>query len=350
MNVEPIDIASRIDDEHRPIFAAIPSDRRDWSDIPGTRAKLAELLAAMPQPPLPDGVTLEDRLAPGPSGAPDVPVRLYRPADAPSPAPAFYWIHGGGMVFGDVSGSDPYCAAIAADLNVLVASVEYRLAPEHPFPPRWRTATPGWRGCGTPPASWAWIAAASPSAGAARAAGWPRARRSPPATAASCAPASSCSSTPCSTTATRPAAATPSPTRVPGTARPTSPAGTPTSWAVRAARVSPPTPRPRVPTTSPACPRLRQRGRPRPLRGRGRGLRPRPRRRGRARRVARLSGRVAWIDQLRAAHRPLEALGRRRARRPAPRPAGLKGAIRRRGRGPPAPRPPPPARSAAPRR
>ena len=134
MDIEPIDIASRIDDEHRPIFAAIPRDRRDWSDIPGTRAKLAELLAAMPQPQLPDDVTLEDRLVPGPPGDPDVSVRLYRPADAPSPAPAFYWIHGGGMVFGDVNGSDPYCAAIAADLNVLVASVEYRLAPEHPFP------------------------------------------------------------------------------------------------------------------------------------------------------------------------------------------------------------------------
>ena len=134
MDIEPIDIASRIDDEHRPIFAAIPRDRRDWSDIPGTRAKLAEMLAAMPRPQLPDGVTLEDRLVPGPPGDPDVPVRLYRPADAPSPAPAFYWIHGGGMVFGDVNGSDPYCAAIAADLSVLVASVEYRLAPEHPFP------------------------------------------------------------------------------------------------------------------------------------------------------------------------------------------------------------------------
>lgn len=134
MDIEPIDIASRIDDEHRPIFAAIPRDRRDWSDIPGTRAKLAEMLAAMPRPQLPDGVTLEDRLVPGPPGDPDVPVRLYRPADAPSPAPTFYWIHGGGMVFGDVNGSDPYCAAIAADLSVLVASVEYRLAPEHPFP------------------------------------------------------------------------------------------------------------------------------------------------------------------------------------------------------------------------
>ena len=62
------------------------------------------------------------------------PVRLYRPEGLPQPAAAFYWIHGGGMVMGNVEMSDPYCANIADKLNVLVASVEYRLAPEHPFP------------------------------------------------------------------------------------------------------------------------------------------------------------------------------------------------------------------------
>src|SRR5690606_6358671 len=47
---------------------------------------------------------------------------------------AFYWIHGGGMVGGTVDASDAYCAWIAEELGVLVASVEYRLAPEHPYP------------------------------------------------------------------------------------------------------------------------------------------------------------------------------------------------------------------------
>ena len=84
--------------------------------------------------PIPDGVSTEDHMAPGPEGAPDVMVRTYRPASLPANAPAFYYVHGGGMVLGEVATSDAYCAGIAGDLNVLVASVEYRLAPEHPFP------------------------------------------------------------------------------------------------------------------------------------------------------------------------------------------------------------------------
>ena len=134
MDVAPIDIASRLDDENRAVFDAMPPLSQDWSDVPATRAQLDALMAAMPQPELPLGVTTEDRYAPGPAGDPDVMVRLYRPANLLSPASAFYWIHGGGMVLGDVAGSDVYCASVADEMNVLVASVEYRLAPEHPFP------------------------------------------------------------------------------------------------------------------------------------------------------------------------------------------------------------------------
>ncbi|MCY3506678.1 MAG: alpha/beta hydrolase [Chloroflexi bacterium] len=134
MDVAPIDIASRLDDEHRPVFEGMPRPQRDWSDIPGTRERMAEMRAALPQPVLPANVAIEDRTVPGPEGDPDVPVRLYRPEGLPQPAGALYWIHGGGMVMGNVEMNDPYCANIADKLNVLVASVEYRLAPEDPFP------------------------------------------------------------------------------------------------------------------------------------------------------------------------------------------------------------------------
>jgi len=71
---------------------------------------------------------------PGSEGDPEVMVRLYRPEGLEAGGPAFYWIHGGGMVLGHVADSDAKCAKIASKLGVLVASVEYRLAPEHPFP------------------------------------------------------------------------------------------------------------------------------------------------------------------------------------------------------------------------
>ena len=127
-----VDFTRRLDPEYLAAFEAkVPTD---MSDIPAERASRAALRARIPAPVLPASIAIEDRSAPGPDGAPDVMVRLYRPAALAARAPALYWIHGGGMVFGDVENSDAYCANVAERLNVLVASVEYRLAPEHPFP------------------------------------------------------------------------------------------------------------------------------------------------------------------------------------------------------------------------
>ncbi|MCK9494893.1 MAG: alpha/beta hydrolase [Dehalococcoidia bacterium] len=132
-----LDIAAHLDDEHRPLFERIPARDLDADDIPGTVAVLRAAGAArqaQAQVVMPSTVTIEDHVAPGGEGQPDVPVRLYRPQSAPASAPAFYWIHGGGMVGGSVEASDAYCAWIADELGVLVASVDYRLAPEHPYP------------------------------------------------------------------------------------------------------------------------------------------------------------------------------------------------------------------------
>ncbi|MER7797761.1 alpha/beta hydrolase [Microbacterium sp. NPDC096154] len=59
-------------------------------------------------------------------------LRLYTP-DRPSGA-AMVWVHGGGMVIGGPRQDDRLCAETAAELGVVVASVDYRMAPEHPFP------------------------------------------------------------------------------------------------------------------------------------------------------------------------------------------------------------------------
>ncbi len=71
---------------------------------------------------------------PGAPGDPDVVVRVYTPAGTEGPVPALYWIHGGGMVLGDVAMDDLKCKAVALETGCLVASVEYRLVPEHPHP------------------------------------------------------------------------------------------------------------------------------------------------------------------------------------------------------------------------
>jgi acetyl esterase len=75
---------------------------------------------------------VEDRTFAGPAG--DVPVRIYRPTDDAGPQPALVWYHGGGFVLGNIEVSDLTCRDLAAQAGVVVVSVDYRLAPEHPYP------------------------------------------------------------------------------------------------------------------------------------------------------------------------------------------------------------------------
>jgi len=82
-------------------------------------------------PPLDSVVTVA---ADGPGGF--LPVRLYRPfrAATAGPAPWLVYYHGGGWVVGDLESHDHLCRHLATASGVVVAAVDYRLAPEHPFP------------------------------------------------------------------------------------------------------------------------------------------------------------------------------------------------------------------------
>ncbi len=62
-----------------------------------------------------------------------IPVRIYSPSNQIN-LPVFVYYHGGGWVYGSVEDSDAVARRIANHLNCIVASVDYRLAPEHPFP------------------------------------------------------------------------------------------------------------------------------------------------------------------------------------------------------------------------
>ncbi|MCU1427959.1 MAG: Esterase/lipase [Actinomycetia bacterium] len=74
---------------------------------------------------------LEDRSVPGLQG--DIPVRIYRPSSDDG-LPILVWLHGGGWTIGSVDVHDPITRAIANAAACIVVSVDYRLAPEHPFP------------------------------------------------------------------------------------------------------------------------------------------------------------------------------------------------------------------------
>lgn len=76
----------------------------------------------------------EERVAPGRSGAPSVLLSIFRPTTRRPAAPVVYHVHGGGMVSGDRFNGLEQALGWVERLGVVVVSVEYRLAPEHPHP------------------------------------------------------------------------------------------------------------------------------------------------------------------------------------------------------------------------
>lgn len=83
-----------------------------------------------------DNVIIENRIISGPPDYPELLVRIYRPkVDSPeSLRPTLFYIHGGGFFSGVPEDADPVCCRIVDEVQCLIVSVDYRLAPEHPFP------------------------------------------------------------------------------------------------------------------------------------------------------------------------------------------------------------------------
>ncbi|MEU6667057.1 alpha/beta hydrolase [Streptomyces sp. NPDC046727] len=114
-----------MDPELEAFLPLFPKD--DLTDVAGTRKDYAERAAARPAPDT-SRLEIEDRTVPA---DPDVPVRIYRPDRARG---TLVWLHGGGFVFGDLDTEHPWATRLADASGAVVISVQYRLAPEHPFP------------------------------------------------------------------------------------------------------------------------------------------------------------------------------------------------------------------------
>src|SRR5262249_19759485 len=113
----------------KPLLENTPTD---WV---AARQWMTTLVTSIMKPPSSaDRVTFEDRRIPGPHNAPDVPVRIYRPANSTGLVPGLLYIHGGGFTLGDLNSEHPICLRLAEEVGCVIVSVDYRLAPEHPFP------------------------------------------------------------------------------------------------------------------------------------------------------------------------------------------------------------------------
>jgi len=121
----------RFDPELAAVIPAIPAV--SISDLAEARAGLDELSAQAGANVDTSGVVIEDRVVPA-SGGHTIPVRVYAPTERDGPLPGVLYIHGGGFALGSVDTEHAGAVLMARSVGAVVVSVDYRLAPEHPFP------------------------------------------------------------------------------------------------------------------------------------------------------------------------------------------------------------------------
>ncbi|WP_234793607.1 alpha/beta hydrolase [Mycolicibacterium porcinum] len=123
------EVAGRMGDAFAPIVDGVLDPISAAAEV---RARLKA--SRRPARPVPVG-NVEDRTVPGPAG--EIPVRIYHPldsADAGTGLPVLVYFHGGGFVLCDLDSHDSCCRRLANGIGAIVVSVDYRLAPEHPYP------------------------------------------------------------------------------------------------------------------------------------------------------------------------------------------------------------------------
>jgi acetyl esterase/lipase len=129
---------SSIDPDVRPYVdvmrAAYPWEVLLADGAPAFRSRLAEIGRGRSIPAPNPAVVSADQIISGPLGPDSLRVRVHRPADQAGDLPCYMHIHGGGYVMGGIDGQDPFIAPHVEQLDCVVVSVDYRLAPEHPYP------------------------------------------------------------------------------------------------------------------------------------------------------------------------------------------------------------------------
>ena len=110
---------------------AMPGPKMNEMDPPAAR-QVYVAMRDMTDPPIGDLSTRLDLAIPGPAGT--VPATLFDPRASREPGPAVVFIHGGGFVIGNIESHASFCAEMARTLDLPVISVDYRLAPEAPWP------------------------------------------------------------------------------------------------------------------------------------------------------------------------------------------------------------------------
>ena len=129
-----------LDPSARAIVDVLTAVFPDLGETVTDAVQAREILSHAPELPiLVELPSVVDRTVPGPEGAPEIPVRIYRPvadqdADHDAVTPVVVFFHGGGFSICNIAVYDNFCRDLAHSTGATVVSVEYRLAPETPYP------------------------------------------------------------------------------------------------------------------------------------------------------------------------------------------------------------------------
>ncbi len=119
-----------VDPELVPILAYIPDTVLTAEILPQVRAMSRSSVDLSPSPTL----SISEHFIPGPEGSPDVRVLVYVPTPVQGAVPAVLWLHGGGYIMGSANAEDAMIKSIVSAVGCAAVSVDYRLAPETPYP------------------------------------------------------------------------------------------------------------------------------------------------------------------------------------------------------------------------
>jgi acetyl esterase len=132
-------------------LSSVPGPKMHDGSAPEAR-EMMRAMGPLAESETGDLAVIKDIAIPGPAGA--IPARIFDARDSRGAGPVMVFYHGGGWVIGDLDVYEPYCAEVARQLDMPVISIDYRLAPEHPFPAAAEDCEAATRWIASSPAAW----------------------------------------------------------------------------------------------------------------------------------------------------------------------------------------------------
>lgn len=92
------------------------------------------VMSLTPAPKTPEDILIENTYITGQDKRTKIRLRIYKPKITSNPVPVLVWLHGGGYIIGNPEMDDSVCAQYVREVGIVIVSVDYRYAPNHPFP------------------------------------------------------------------------------------------------------------------------------------------------------------------------------------------------------------------------